>query len=468
MTGAVMTELLWAAGKSFVVALILTPVIRDISRSFHVVDKPGLRKVHAYPIPRIGGIAIAVAYVVSLFSFGDPAAGAVPGYSPAAVWSLIPGAAVVFATGLLDDFFGLRPVYKILGQLVAGGLVFWHGVSIDAIAKHALPPWLSLPLTLLWILVTTNALNLIDGLDGLCAGVSLVATLTLFAAAALQSNLPLAHATLPLAGALLGFLCYNFNPATVFLGDSGALLLGFLLGCYGMIWTQKASTLLSLSVPLLALSIPLIDASLSIVRRMLSRQPIFTADRRHVHHRLLDRGFTPRRAVFILYVVAAVAAVVALLMSSPTVGRYRTVIIIGFCGAAWIGIRQLRYAEFHGAGRLLFGGEEPDAIDSRLQQLASKLERARSEDECWQALVEAAAQLGWPVIRWKSAQTVREQSLGAENKPEWSYRVPLADGGTVEVEGPLDDTGVDPRVFGEIVSRNLAAKRWRRAGATMH
>jgi UDP-GlcNAc:undecaprenyl-phosphate/decaprenyl-phosphate GlcNAc-1-phosphate transferase len=469
MTGIVTTALLWAAGKSFAVALILTPVIRDISRSFRVVDKPGSRKVHVYPIPRIGGIAIAAAYVFSLLWFGDPGAGSVPGYSPDAVWNLIPGAAVIFTTGLLDDLFGLRPVYKVLGQLAAGGLVFWNGVRIDTIARHPLAAWLSLPLTLLWILVTTNALNLIDGLDGLCAGVSLVATLTLFAAAVLQNNTPLAYATLPLAGALLGFLCYNFNPATVFLGDSGALLLGFLLGCYGMIWTQKTTTLLSLSVPLVALSIPLIDASLSVLRRILSRQPIFGADRRHVHHRLLDRGLTPRRAVFILYVAAAVTAVVALLMSSPIIGSYHTVIIIGFCAASWIGIRQLRYAEFNAPGRRLFGGDPQVSAetDNRLEQLANGLEQARTEERYWEVLVEAAKQLGWSRVRWTGARGIREQALGAESKPQWSYRIPLGDDEAVEVEGPLEDRTVDLTAFGETVSRTFAAKPWRRAGAAI-
>ena len=174
------------------------------------------------------------------------------------------------------------------------------GVRILSIAGAPTEAWWNIPLTILWLLACMNAFNLVDGLDGLAAGVGLFATLTVFAAAMMQHNMVLAVATFPLAGAMLAFLCYNFNPATIFLGDSGALLIGFLLGCYAAIWSNKSATLLGMTAPLMALSIPLLDVALAIVRRFLRRQPIFTADRGHIHHRLLDRGFTPRRVVLVL------------------------------------------------------------------------------------------------------------------------------------------------------------------------
>jgi hypothetical protein len=175
--------------------------------------------VHVFPIPRVGGIAIALAYAAALVSFSDPGS-SLPAYdSPS--WKLIPGAAIIFLTGLIDDFFNLRPIWKLLGQVAAAGIVFYEGLRIDAVSRVPLPNWLSLLVTVLWLLLCSNAFNLIDGLDGLCTGTGLVATLALFAAAVIQDNAALAHATLPLAGALLGFLCYNFSPATVFLGDSG-------------------------------------------------------------------------------------------------------------------------------------------------------------------------------------------------------------------------------------------------------
>ncbi|HYL79079.1 MAG TPA: MraY family glycosyltransferase, partial [Bryobacteraceae bacterium] len=207
-------QVIWVSLKAFVISVILTPILRDIFRSYNVVDRPGPRKVHDYPIPRIGGIPIAIAYGISLISFSNLSSG----FSSLA-WKLIPGAGVIFLVGLLDDLFNLKPIYKLAGQVAAAVLVFWSGLRID-ILGNTLPGWLNLPLTIFWLLLATNALNLIDGLDGLCAGMGLVATLAICGAAWLHGNDPLVHATLPLAGALLGFLCYNINPATVFLGDS--------------------------------------------------------------------------------------------------------------------------------------------------------------------------------------------------------------------------------------------------------
>ena len=154
---------------------------------------------------------------------------------------------------------------------------------------------MSLPITIFWLLLTINALNLIDGLDGLCGGMGFLAAMTLFAVGIIRNIPALMYTTLPLAGALLGFLFYNFNPATVFLGDSGALLIGFLLGCSGLIWAKSATSLAGIAVPLLALSVPLLDVSLSVIRRFLKKQPVFSADRGHIHHRMLDHAFSTRQ-----------------------------------------------------------------------------------------------------------------------------------------------------------------------------
>src|SRR5207247_1602256 len=171
---------------------------------------------------------------------------------------------VIFATGLLDDLFGLSPWQKIFGQVGAAGLAYWAGVRVLGVAGFSAHGWWSIPLTVLWLVGCANAFNLIDGVDGLAAGVGLFATLTIFLAALLQNNAPLALATVPLAGALLAFLRYNFNPASIFLGDCGSLSIGFLLGCYGIIWSQKSATMLVMSAPLLALAIPLHDTCITI------------------------------------------------------------------------------------------------------------------------------------------------------------------------------------------------------------
>ncbi len=453
-----MGELLWMAGKAFLVAIVLTPIVRDMFRSYNMVDRPGKRKIHAYPIPRVGGIAIAIAYGVALLTAPAAEAAAAP-----SVWKLLPGATLVFLTGLMDDFFSLKPVFKISGLVVAASLVFFSGLHIGDLAGQPVAVWLDYPLTVFWLLLTSNALNLIDGLDGLCAGMGLVATLTLFAAAMLRHNLPLAHATFPLVGALLGFLCYNINPATVFLGDSGALLIGFLLGCYGMIWTQKASTVLSMLVPLLALSIPLLDVSLSVLRRFLRNQPIFTADRRHIHHRLLDRGFSARQAVWVLYLFASLTAALALLASSHLGGKSQIVVIVLFCVVAGIGIHQLRYWEFDIAGQFLFGGGLKRALDGRLrlERLTWELERAHDEKNWWAILVEGARSLGMSEIRWIGPDGTRTEKLAPQTALAWTFRVSLTEVESIEVGGPVPDaaSSFDLMGFAENTRRTFQARR---------
>ncbi len=463
-----LTELSWTALKAFLIALVLTPIVRDIFRSYNVVDRPGRRKVHIHPIPRVGGIPIAIAYLVSLVSITNFNA-SLPAYdSP--VWKLIPGAAVIFATGLIDDFFNLRPLYKLIGQIAGSVLVFMAGLRIEAIAGLSLPWWISLAITIFWLLLTTNALNLIDGLDGLCAGMGLLATLTLFGAALIQGNVPLAHATFPLAGALLGFLCYNFNPATVFLGDSGALLIGFLLGCYGMIWTQKTATLLSIVVPLLALTVPLLDVLLSVLRRFFRNQPIFGADRGHIHHRLLGQGLSVRRAVLTLYFASAIAAAFALMLSSPKINRYQVVIVFAFCAAVWAGIRQLRYSEFEVVSGLLFRGEVKRKLDQRdqVENLSSALKGSRTEEDWWDVLVQTSGELGWIRIAWLGIAPVRERFLLKENAaPTWTFSFPLSASESIMIEGPLSAGSTSPVRFAEVVSQSCAAKRqhWERLPA---
>ncbi len=463
------TQLAWIAAKAFLISVIGTPIIRDVFRSYNVVDRPGRRKVHRYPIPRVGGMAIALAYGVSLVSLGNIGS-SLPGYrSPA--WTLIVGAGIVFVVGLLDDFFDLKPAFKIAGQAAAACVVFWNGIRVDTLGGMPVPLWLSFVLTIGWLLLTSNALNLIDGLDGLCAGMGLMATLTLFGAAVIYGNYPLAHATLPLAGALLGFLCYNFNPATVFLGDSGALLIGFLLGCYGMLWTQKAATLLSITVPLLALSIPLLDVSLSVLRRFLSNKPIFTADRGHIHHKLLDRGLSPRRAVLILYSVSALPAVIALFVSVPSFLRYQAIGVLVFCAAAWIGIRRLRYVEFDTAGHLLFGGEFQRTIDARVRMkaLENALNRSAGEDEWWDKVVDAARDLKCVRVRITGPSS-RERILAEEEGPQWSFRVALAAGEYLELQGCVAAARSNPDLisFADVLARTYIASRERWTSVAFH
>lgn len=421
-----MHSLLWLGFRAFLISLVLTPICRDVFRSYGVVDQPdGARKVHRYPIPRVGGLAIAVSYLVS-YLLVRPAEGSPLAQQLSLVWRLLPGAAMAFAIGLLDDLFDLKAWMKLAGQLAAAGLACVAGVRILSIAGAPTEAWWNIPLTVLWLVACMNAFNLVDGLDGLAAGIGLFATLTVFAAALIQHNMVLAVATFPLSGALLAFLCYNFNPATIFLGDSGALLIGFLLGCYAAIWTNKSATLLGMTAPLMALAIPLLDAALAIVRRFLRRQPIFTADRGHIHHRLLDRGLTPRRAVLILYGLCGLAAAFSLLQS--VLHSFSGALLLIFGLFVLLGIQYLGYAEFDLAGRLLFSGEFQRSVSAQLdlRKFRDGLTAAATPAGCWEVIREACAKFGFEQVRLCLAGELFESGVGDMGAAGWMVRVPLS------------------------------------------
>ena len=438
-----MNPLVWLGLKAFGLSLLLTPIWRDIFRSYKIVDRPDQgRKTHKHPIPRVGGIAIALSYLGALFLFPHVDANTRGQLSLAL--NVLPGAGVVFAVGLIDDLFGLTPWLKLAGQAAGAGLAYWSGVHIVTLAGIATQDWWSLPLTLFWLLACTNAFNLVDGLDGLAAGVGLFGTLTVFLAALLHGNMALALATFPLAGCLLGFLCYNFNPATIFLGDSGSMLIGFLLGCYGVMWTQKTATLMSMVAPLMALSLPLLDVTLCVIRRALRNQPIFQADRGHIHHRLLDKGLTPRRAVLTLYGVCAIGATLALLQSFLH-ARFTAIVLLLFFVVTAFGIWRLGYVEIGLARRLLFSGYLQRTVDAQLhlERFERAIRSADSIDECWKATCEAARSLGFARVEL-SLSGARYWDGSEECQPGscCELRVPLSETDGVVLASKFNDSGV--------------------------
>jgi len=457
-----MSSLLWLGFVAFAISLILTPIFRDVFRSYGVVDQPDTtRKLHKYPIPRVGGMAIASAYVACFFLV--PLITHRPFEQLSLVWDLLPAVGVIFAVGIIDDLFGLKPWQKLLGQLAGAGLAYWSGVRVLDVAGISTQSWWSLPVTLLWLLTCTNAFNLVDGMDGLAAGVGVFATLTMFIAAMMHGNMPLALATLPLAGCLLGFLCYNFNPATIFLGDSGSLLIGFLLGCYGVIWSQKSATLLGMTAPLMAVSIPLIDVALAIARRVIRRQPIFSADRGHIHHRLLDRGLTPKRAVLVLYGVCGLVAAFSLLQSFSRDNQFSGIIILLFLIVAWIGVQHLGYAEFSVAGRMLFSGNFPGNLRAQLDlhTLQKQLESASSVDDCWRAVSEACGKFGFRCVRMNAnGLSFDGLEFGGSADKFWTLRVPLGSTGHIEFSRELQSTSLSTIVgpFVEVIHTSLLSR----------
>jgi len=371
-----MYSLIFLALASFVLSLILTPLVRNAALRLDIVDRPdGLRKIHKNPIPRVGGIAIFAATIgaYTLLLLIRLSAGHIVRSGVPFAMRLLPAVILIFALGLVDDVFNLRAWHKLAVQFVAAMLAWASGIHLGAIGGHSFSVPLSCALTLVWIVACSNAMNLIDGVDGLATGVALFATITTLVVALLHHNIDLAFATVPLAGALLGFLRFNFNPASVFLGDCGSLTLGFILGCYGIVWSEKSTTLISLTAPLLVLCIPLIDAAVAIVRRFLRQQPIFGADRAHIHHKLLSRGLTPRRVVLILYGFCGLAAAASLILSEAS-EKYHSFVIVVVLLAVLLGLRHLGYTEFSLAGKLALNG-------SFQRQLNAQLALSRFEEE---------------------------------------------------------------------------------------
>ena len=445
------SSLLVVATGSFLACLMLTPLVRNAFLRRGILDRPdGARKLHAHAVPRIGGIPILASYAAGL----GAAAWGRDGFGDGRLellFKLGVPAGIIFVTGLLDDLRGLRPWQKLAGQLAGAVWAVWAGVRIAAVAGHPLGPAAGAVLTMVWLVGCINAFNLIDGLDGLASGMGLFSALTIFVAALLYGDHALALSTLPLCGALAGFLRYNFNPASVFLGDCGSLTIGFLLGCYGVIWSQKSATLLGMTAPLIALAIPLLDVVLSVVRRWLRGQPIFGGDRNHIHHRLLGRGLTHRRVVLVLYLVCGIYAALSLLASLGE-NRFPGLILVLFCGVTWVGVQNLGYTEFGVAGRVLLGGSLRRVVHGQLvlKELEESIRKATGTTQCWDGVVDAARQFGFREVRARlhgQSWTMR----GAEpSRPLWLLRVPLSGGDYVQFAHALDEP-LPPVVVGPLV-----------------
>lgn len=427
--------LLVLSAISFTMCVGFTPVIRSVALRCNLVDRPDdNRKVHKKPIPRIGGVAVGAAYFLSLL-----AAAALLAYQHrgmedqfALVRSIAPGAIVIFLVGFADDLFDLKAQYKFGVQIVAATMTVATGVHIHDIGGVALHPALGMAGSVLWLVACTNAINLIDGLDGLAAGISLVATGAALVGSLITGNTPLALAIVPLAGALLGFLAFNFNPASIFMGDSGSLLLGFLLGCFSIVWSGASGTAWQRAAPLLALAVPLLDTTLAIARRFLRRQPIFKADRSHVHHRLLARGLSHRNTVLLLYAVAATAATLSLCLAWAHDGWEIAVLAVFVC-AVLVGIKQLDYTEFDALRKIAFRGGLRREITAYLamQNLEKGIESAKTVSECWEAIQGACEQFSFHVTSMRLAGNVfRGQHEATQS---WAMHITISKSDWIEL-----------------------------------
>lgn len=460
-----MYSLLFLGLCSFIASFLLTPLCRDLFQHWGILDQAdNIRKIHTDPIPRVGGVPILLSYVASyglLFAFPLKGGHAIYQNLPY-VMQLLPAIGLIFLTGLLDDMMTLKPWQKLLGQLAASGLAWWAGVRILNVVGLTIENGWSLLLTVLWLLACSNAFNLIDGVDGLASGVGLFATLTILISGLLQQNAYLALATVPLFGALLAFLRYNFNPATIFLGDSGSLLIGFLLGCYAIIWGQKSATLLGMTAPVMVLAVPLLDVMLAIARRYLRHQPIFGADRGHIHHRLLDRGLTPRRVALLLYGVSGVCASLSLL-STVLRAQYFGIVVLLFTALVWIGIQNLNYVEFGIAGRMVLGGAFRRTLNAQLclDQLRQSLQKCSTIEDLWTVLCGSARQFGFNQVELCLAGESRSAVVGnADPCSCWTVQIPISEFGYVnfsrEFSSPVLPSVTTP--FIDLLHISLEAK----------
>ena len=342
------------AATALLVTFVITPLVRRFALRRGLVDRPGGRKVHEQPIPRLGGVAIflGVALAVGIQIYGELRFGwggtmVSGGAIELRAIAVLVGMMLIFAVGLWDDLSNLTPGMKFAGQLVAASVVVASGLRIEYIGNPLGGGLIdlgliSIPITLLYIVGFTNVINLIDGLDGLAAGVSAIAATSLLVLALQGNRLDAAALAAAVIGACIAFLCYNFNPASIFMGDSGALFLGFTLSVISLMGVMKSTATIALAVPLLIIGVPIFDTASAIIRRLLHQRPIQEADRGHIHHRLLGRGFNQRQTVLIIYVWCIALAVggYAIRWSAGPIKAVAFVALFAVTGfmAYWLGL----------------------------------------------------------------------------------------------------------------------------------
>ena len=333
---ALWIKLILAAVVAFLICFGMTPPVKRFAELIGAVDQPSERRINKVPIPRMGGLAIFLGFVLTALLF-------VP--LSTQVTGILLGAVIIAVMGAVDDIVSLNPWVKLGGQIVAAVVVIRCGVVFNAVSNpNPLSEvlfieigWLSVPLTILWIVACTNAVNLIDGLDGLAVGVSTISSLTMLVVSLIVSEPPVSLLLAALTGACLGFMPYNLNPAKIFMGDVGSQLLGFVLSTVSILGLFKMHAIITFVVPFLALALPLADTTFAFFRRILRGQSPFHPDRGHLHHRLLDMGMSQKQAVALMYGISAVLGIAAVLMTwtNPVLRIGCVVLAFGISITVW-------------------------------------------------------------------------------------------------------------------------------------
>ncbi|MDX2227697.1 MAG: MraY family glycosyltransferase [Verrucomicrobiae bacterium] len=402
-----------------VTGIFLTvPPVRRWAIRRRLVDRPDFRrKKHRRPVPRVGGVAIfAVVFVqFILWQYLTPSIHLISS------WGLILTSSMIFAMGFRDDLKAMGAKRKLLIQVAVAGLAFFMGIRVDALFGYDLPVWLGLPMTVLWLISTTNIINLIDGIDGLAVGVCLFLMLTI---ALLNSTVGYyTILCLGIFGTLLGFLYFNFPPAKIFLGDGGAYFLGYLIGCITILNSNKGEVALALLAPFLALGLPILDTTFAIIRRGLRGVPLFYGDREHIHHKLVDMGISHRNILILLYSICA-----ALSLSAAAVfftqGRLLPLVVAFLAVLILIGAKELGYVRSYFGlltqiSKSVARRREAQKVQTLMEMFRTDMAGIRDPVNHWKYLETVADRLGFESFHFRSSDETRLDSH------QWKRLVPL-------------------------------------------
>ncbi|MCD4824483.1 MAG: undecaprenyl/decaprenyl-phosphate alpha-N-acetylglucosaminyl 1-phosphate transferase [Phycisphaerae bacterium] len=466
---------------SLVLALLMTPAVVGFARRYRLYDPRGARKMHTSPTPRIGGIAIvipmmAVAITAMLLPWFS---GIFEGMGQKMV-VLFATSGFIFLLGIVDDLRDIPAKVKLLGQIAAAIVVCGFGIRIDTIPQFDwMFGYMGWIVTIIWIVAITNAVNLIDGLDGLSAGISAAACAVIAGFAIYNGQVAMGILMLSLLGALLGFLVFNFNPAKIFMGDSGSMFLGFFLATASVVCATKVATVMGLVLPALALGLPIFDMILSVFRRVLDRRSVFAADRGHVHHRLVDMGIKHHHAVIIMYVVTLLAAGGGLLiMVLRDRGEILVVVIVLLTLLSLFRLTGvLRFRKiWNQVSENLARGREVKRERKDFESMQIHFRAAWTFDQWWQAVRRMARRMGFQklVIHYRREDSREIQTLtysrpSGDKKADEMMRLNIpvqqdADNHLVRVEidvpiaEPLETIGRRLSLFGRLLDEHALPK----------
>lgn len=320
---------------------MVTPLVRLLAIRFGVVDAPNARKVHTRIIPRLGGLAIFIGFVAALFI----SALFYENVLSSQTRTIMMGGVFIVILGVLDDVFTIKAPLKLLGQLAVATYVVTHGLEIGFIGNffggHISLGGLSPILSVFWILALINIINLIDGLDGLASGIAAISAISLFIISLVLNQAGAAPVLIALAGAALGFLRYNFNPASIFMGDTGSMFLGYILAVASIQSVLKSSLIITLALPLLSLFVPILDTFLAVKRRIKRKVHIFRADAEHIHHKMINKGFSHKQTVIVLYGTSILLNFMAITLVFTT-GFWSFLVLLGIIIVLIKGYNQFR------------------------------------------------------------------------------------------------------------------------------